>query len=102
MFKYWSIKKYGTKLLPILEKQFGPQQYYTASQVRSTVYLQNFDPKYLPLGYMLFVDPFKLNALFTKEFPQINILDYKREILFYLDRKSYKGYLKILKNITAC
>ncbi len=101
MFKYWSLKKYGTKFLPTLEKQFGQHNFYTPSQVRSTVYCKNFDPQFLPLAYVLFVEPKLLNELLAKEFPQIDIEKYKREILEYLDRKSYSGYLSVLENIVA-
>lgn len=101
MFKYWSLKKYGTKFLPALEKQFGQLDFYTPSQVRSTVYCKDFDPQFLPLAYLLFVEPKLLNELFQKEFPQIDIEKYKREIVSYLEKKSYAGYLSVLQNIAA-
>lgn len=101
MFKYWSIKKYGSKLLPLLEKQFGQHAYYTPSQVRSTVYQKNFDPTYLPLGYILFVEPNLLKQVLSKEFPNINTTEFKHEIITYLHRKSYSGYLDVLQKIVA-
>ncbi len=101
MFKYWSLKKYGNKLLPRLEKQFGHQTFYTPSQVRTVVYQKDFDPTFLPLGYILFVNPHLLNEVMEKEFPLIDINEYRREILAYLDRKSYQGYLQVLKQVTS-
>jgi len=96
MFKYWSIKKYGSKLLPLLEKRYGNKKFYTASQVRTCVYQKDFDPKYLPLAYILFLTQEELHKVMAKEFPQTIISDYKKEILHYLNDKSYQGYLQIL------
>ena len=96
MFKYWSIKKYGTKLLPKLEKRYGKQMYYTAHQVRATIYQESFNPVYLPLGYLLFLERDELKATFTNEFSDLNIHQYKKEILDYLNTKSYQGYLQKL------
>ncbi|WP_286235216.1 DUF6559 family protein [Thalassotalea sediminis] len=97
MFKYWSIKKYGSKLLPLLEKQYGVNNFYTASQIRTVVYQKDFNPEYLPLGYILFLNPNDLNAVLDKEFPKVNVAEYKKEILTYLERKSYRGFLQILQ-----
>ncbi|OKY27937.1 MULTISPECIES: DUF6559 family protein [Thalassotalea] len=97
MFKYWSIKKYGSKLLPLLEKQYGVQDAYTASQIRTVVYQKDFNPEYLPLGYILFLDQNDLNTVLDKEFPSLNVAEYKKEILTYLEQKSYRGFLQILQ-----
>jgi hypothetical protein len=96
VFKYWSIKSYGTKLLPTLEKKFGCKEYYTASEVRMTIFQNNFSPKYLPLGYILFLDHISLKETMYIEFPQINICEYRKEISNYLTSKSYHGYLQVL------
>lgn len=101
MLRYRSLKKYGTKLLPYLEKQFGQQEFYNASQIRTVVYKKDFNPSYLPLGYILFLEPSCLRETLTKEFPTLNIVEYKQEILSYLDKKSYQGYLNILNNMAA-
>ncbi len=100
MFKYWSIKKYGVKLLPYLEKYYGENTFYTRSQIRTIVYKKNFNPDYLPLGYLLFINPSDVKKVISLEFPHINIAHYKHEILSYLDKKSYQGYLKILQHAT--
>ncbi|GLX77087.1 hypothetical protein tinsulaeT_04270 [Thalassotalea insulae] len=97
MFTYWSLKKYGNKLLPQLIKHYGQQAYYSPSQIRTIVYRKDFNPKFLPLGYILFAAPEALQGIMAKEFPQINIADYKREILSYLEGKSYSGYLQVLQ-----
>ncbi len=96
MFKYYSIKKYGKKLLPALEKRYGNKQYYSASEVRATVYQHNFNPKYLPLAYLLFLDQNALKNVLYLEYPELNINQYKQEIVEYLSRKQYSGYLKKL------
>ena len=96
MFKFWSIKKYGTKLLPKLEKRYGNQTYYSAHQVRATVYQESFNPTYLPLGYLLFLERDELKQTLATEFPGLNIHQYKKDILDYLDTKSYQGYLQKL------
>lgn len=96
MFKYYSIKKYDTKLLPTLAKRYGSKSYYSASQVRATVYQKNFNPKYLPLAYLFFLDSNSLKNTFYIEFPEIDILEYQQEICQYLTQKKLNGYLKNL------
>jgi len=98
MLKYWSIKKYGSKLLPMLEQRYGKHTYYTASQVRTTVYQKDFDPKYLPLGYILFLESDELNTVMADEFPGLSVTKYKKDMVEFLASKSYQGYLKILQN----
>ncbi|TWX54538.1 hypothetical protein [Colwellia hornerae] len=96
MFKYWSIKSYGTKLLPTLERDFGCKEFYTASEVRTTIFQHNFSPTYLPLGYLLFLDDISLKEAMYIEFPDIDISKYRQEISSYLISKSYHGYLQVL------
>lgn len=98
MFKYRAIKKYGTKLLPVLEKSYGKQNYYTPSQVRTCVYKNDFSPKYLPLGYLLFTTPKELNNLLALEFPLLDLNKFKQDILTYLGNKKYQGYLQVLNH----
>ncbi|GHG02770.1 DUF6559 family protein [Thalassotalea marina] len=97
MFKYWSIKKYGSKLLPQLEKHYGENTFYTASQIRTIVYKKDFNPSYLPLGYILFLDPARLDGVLAKEFPEVKVNEYKKEILTFLEEKSYNGFLLTLQ-----
>lgn len=101
MFKYRAIKKYGKKLLPKLEKRFGAQEFYNASQIRSTVYQCNFNPKHLPLGYLLFLEKSELNAVIEREFPDLCIHQYQRETSEFLTKKNYNGYLSILAQPSA-
>ena len=96
MFKYYSIKKYDVKLLPALEKRYGEKQHYSASQVRATVYQNDFNPKYLPLAYLLFLEQSALKNVLYIEYPELNIGQYKQEICEYLTRKQYRGYLQNL------
>lgn len=96
MFKYWSIKKYGNKLLPLLEKRYGVKDFYTPSEIRTTVYQRDFNPHYLPLGYLLFLNRADIKSIFAKEFPLICPESYKREILAYLHAKQYLGFLHLL------
>ncbi|NMP31321.1 hypothetical protein HII17_07085 [Thalassotalea sp. M1531] len=97
MLKYWSIKKYGTKLLPTLEKRYGKQIYYSAHQIRATIYQKDFNPQFLPLGYILFLAPSEISTVTASEFPDLDIAQYKKEILDYLESKSYEGYLQVLQ-----
>jgi len=96
MFKRRAIKKYGNKLLPKLQQRYGEQTFYSASQVRATVYQCNFSPTYLPLGYLLFLDAFALHRVISTEFPELCMIKYKQEIKNYLDDRKYYGYLKLL------
>lgn len=96
MFKRRAIKKYGNQLLPKLQKRYGENTFYNASQVRSTIYQCNFNPNYLPLGYILFLDSCDLNAVITTEFPNLCIRKYKAEMKDYLSERKYYGYLKLL------
>ncbi len=97
MFKYWSIKKYGLSLQNKLIKRYSSQKHFTAHQVRSTVYQCNFNPKYLPLAYLLYLTPAQLTKIMTNEFPDICISHYKNEILTYLDTKKYQGFILALQ-----
>ncbi len=101
MFTYWSLKKYGKKLLPLLAKYYGQQEFYSPSQIRTIVYRKDFDPKYLPLGYMLCAEPKVVQQVMAKEFPQIDINAYKREIVSYLERQSDKRYFQVLQQVAA-
>jgi len=96
MFKRRAIKKYGNQLLPKLQKRYGENTFYNASQVRSTIYQCNFNPSYLPLGYILFLDSCELNTVITTEFPNLCIRKYKEEMKDYLSERKYYGYLKLL------
>jgi len=96
MFKRSAIKKYGNKLLPTLQQRYGEQTFYNASQVRATVYQCNFNPSYLPLGYLLFLDKNSLNLIISVEFPQLCINNYKQELQAYLNEHKYYGYLRLL------
>jgi len=96
MFKHSAIKKYGNKLLPQLQKRYGERLYYSASQIRATVYQRNFNSKYLPLGYILFLEPSILAQIIEKEFPCLCIIRYKKEMRDYLDEHKYHGYLQSL------
>ncbi|KXJ57291.1 MAG: hypothetical protein AXW17_03340 [Colwellia sp. Phe_37] len=96
MFKYYSLKKYSKKLLPALEKRYGKAKYYSASQVRATIYQHDFNPKYLPLAYLLFLDKSSLKNVIYIEFPELNMAQYKQEICQYLARKQSDMYLKDL------
>ncbi|MEW6991111.1 hypothetical protein AADZ91_10515 [Colwelliaceae bacterium 6441] len=101
MFKYWSLKKYGTKLLPYLESFYGQRSFYSASEIRTVVYKKDFNPHYLPLGYILFLDPKELPQTIHEEFPSLNLVEFKQDILSYLDKKSYQGYLQVLNQVVA-
>lgn len=96
MFKRRAIKKYGNKLLPELQNRYGEQTFYNASQVRATVYQCNFNPSYLPLGYLLFLDSSTLSGIISTEFPELCMTKYKQEIKDYLNDRKYYGYLKLL------
>ncbi len=96
MFKHSAIKKYGNKLLPALQKRYGMQTYYSASQVRSTVYQCNFKPRYLPLGYLLFIEPVNLIPVMKAEFPNTCINNFKKEMRDYLNQRKYHGALLLL------
>lgn len=89
MFKSWSIKKYGYNLHCKLIKRYGVQHYFTIHQVRATVYQCNFNPKYLPLAYLIYLSPESLFTIMEIEFPEISISSYRQEMLAYFgDNKS--------------
>lgn len=96
MFKHRAIKKYGNQLLPKLQQRYGEQTFYNASQVRATIYQCNFNPSYLPLGYLLFLDSCALNKITATEFPELCMREYREEIKDYLSNRKYYGYLKLL------
>ncbi|WP_448214070.1 DUF6559 family protein [Colwellia sp. MEBiC06753] len=100
MFKYWSIKRYSNKFLPTLEQRYGKQTHYSAQQIRATVYQKDFNPKFLPLAYILFLTPEHLTQVMADECPDIDIAKYKKEMLDYLATKQYHGLLSHIHNIS--
>ena len=101
MLKFRAIKKYGAKLMPALESRFGEKKYYTPSEVRSTVYLKNFNPKYLPLAYLLYLEKNDLKNVIYIEYPELDIEQYTIEINDYISRKKYGEYFQRLNvNLT--
>jgi len=96
VFKYSSIKKYGKKLHPALTKRYGEKNFYSASQIRSTIYQCDFNPKYLPLGYLLFLEKNSLIQVINQEFPQLCITKYKDEMCEYLSGRKYHCHLQVL------
>jgi|TARA_B110000211_G_scaffold90335_1_gene105511 hypothetical protein len=98
LLKFHAIKKYGSKLRPKLVNRFGEKKYYSPSEVRSTVYQKNFNPKYLPLAYLLCLEKNDLkNVLFT-EYPELDIEQYRIEINDYITRKKYGEYFQRLNH----
>ena len=93
MFKYWAIKKYCKKLLPKLQSRYGFQKFYTASQVRATVYQCDFNPTYLPLGYILHLSESDQTKIIELEFPDICINSYKKDIVMNIENRSIENQL---------
>lgn len=96
MFKRSAVKKYGNKLLPRLQQRYGEQTFYNPSQVRSTVYQCDFNPNFLPLGYLLFLEKNAFKQIISNEFPQLCINSYKQELRAFLNEHKYYGHLKRL------
>jgi len=99
MFKKLAIKKYGTKLRPMLKKRYGDNSYYTASQVRSTVFQKDFSPRFLPLGYILFLNQQDLEQVILEEYPELDIRDYKQQVLNYVNQESTPTDLLLLSQL---
>jgi hypothetical protein len=97
LLKFRAIKKYGAKLMTALENRFGAKKYYTPSEVRSTVYQKNFNPKYLPLAYLLYLDKNDLKNVIFTEYPELDIEQYTIEINDYISQKKYGEYFQRLK-----
>lgn len=85
MFTRLAIKKYVSKLRPTLEKRYGIQTHYTSSQVRATVFQKDFSPRFLPLGYIMCLNRTELQQVLMIEFPNIDIIEYKAEVMTYLN-----------------
>ena len=96
MFKQAAIKRYGKRLHPYLQKRYGKKTFYSASEVRATVYQCSFKPKFLPLGYLLFLDKNALDVIIKKEFPALNINEYKKEMAEYFNGSEFHGSLQLL------
>lgn len=96
MFKKHAIKKYGKKLLPTLKKRYGEKPYYSASEVRATVYKNSFNPKYLPLAYLLCLEQQDLNNVLFSEYPELDIYQYKKDIFSYIIQKNHTKYFQNL------
>ncbi|MFT5757272.1 MAG: hypothetical protein ACI9LM_002001 [Alteromonadaceae bacterium] len=80
MFKKLAIKKYANKLLTTLKKRYGDHDKYSASQIRETIYKCGFNPKYLPLAYILHLQKEQITATLGLEFPHLNIASFRKEV----------------------
>lgn len=87
MFTYFSVKKYTTKLVPLLEKRYKSKGPFTPSQVRATVYQCDFNEKYLALGYLIALPKSEVKAIFSAEFSDICPEQYRIEIIELLANK---------------
>ncbi len=96
MFKYSSIKRYGKRLHPKLVKRFGEKKFYSSSQIRSTVYQCDFNPEYLPLGYLLFLEKNASQEIITLEFPQLCLITYKKNLLDCLKSRDSEVFSEVL------
>lgn len=97
MFKKYAIKKYGDRLPTKLKERYGEQEFYSARQIRATVFQCNFNPTYLPLAYLLFLDKTALLVTLKNEYPELSVQQYKEEIKDYLTQRKYYGCLEILR-----
>lgn len=97
MFKYLSLKKYSIKLLPVLERHYGKKTHYSPTEVRTTIYQHDFNPKYLPLAYLMFLEESMLSSVLYIEFPELDIVQYKEDIVTYLKKKNFIGSLTRLR-----
>jgi len=96
MFKQAAIKRYGKRLHPYLQKRYGKKAFYSASEVRATVYQCSFKPKYLPLGYLLFLENSALKTIIKKEFPSLNIDTYRKEMAKHLNGSEFLKNLQLI------
>ncbi len=96
MFKQAAIKRYGKRLHPYLQKRYGKKAFYSASEVRATVYQCSFKPKYLPLGYLLFLEKSSLEIIMKKEFPSLSIDAYRKEMAKYFNDSEFQKNLQLI------
>ena len=79
MFKYLAIRRYQKRLVPILKRRFPETKQFTASQIRTVVYQEDFSPKLLPLGYMMLLSGSELSGVLDLEFPELDTKAFMQE-----------------------
>tara|TARA_R110000744_G_scaffold113120_1_gene211968 strand:+ start:1998 stop:2267 length:270 start_codon:yes stop_codon:yes gene_type:complete len=82
--------------MPVLVNRYGAKKHYSPSEVRTTVYHNNFNPTYLPLAYLLCLEQSDLKNVLFSEYPELDIEQYKKEIIAYIVRKKYGEYFQRL------
>lgn len=85
MFNKLSVRRYIKKLGPALEKQYGPSNNYSASQVRTIVFKKDFNAKFLPLAYIMFLEKEELNAILAVEFPDLCLSHFEKTVRHLID-----------------
>lgn len=85
MFSRFSVKRYIKKLRPVLEKQYGQHNSYSASQIRTTVFKKNFNTKYLPLAYIMCLKKDEISTVLGVEFPGLCVTDFEQTIRNLVD-----------------
>ena len=88
MFSQRSVKKYINKLTPRLEKRYGKQVNYSASQVRTTVYQRDFNPSHLALGYIIALNEHDLAAVLKIEYPDLSVTKYMNDVIDTIGTKT--------------
>jgi hypothetical protein len=73
MFTPRKLHHYFSLLPKKLQKRYGIRATYNAHQVRATVFHCDFNPNYLPLGYVLFLPAEQASAVIQKEFPDFSM-----------------------------
>jgi len=84
MLNKFAIKRYANKLLPTLNKRYGTSEKYSAHQIRETIFKCGFNPKYLPLAYILYIEKEQLIPILAIEYPELDITSFRKEICYYL------------------
>jgi len=80
MFNRFSVKRYVKKLRPVLEKQYGQHNTYSARQIRTVVFQKNFNAKYLPLAYIMCLKKDEVRTVLGVEFPTLCVTDFEQTI----------------------
>lgn len=96
MFNRFSVKRYIKKLRPLLEKQYGQRNTYSASQVRTTVFKKNFDTKYLPLAYIMCLNKDDIRTVLNVEFPELCVTDFEQTIKNLIDSPEISQHFNTL------
>jgi hypothetical protein len=97
MFSPRKLQHYFSKLPYKLQKKYGKKSTYSATEIRETVFKCDFNVKYLPLGYLMFLPKDQARFYISTEFPNFSFTSLQAQITHLIEKKPQ--YLQTIESL---